>query len=104
MVNGVRPATTKPKTPCGYPRTGASFRKRYDDLEHQRTLLVARLEVLGERGREHPNFERALKLLNNTFRKSSLAQRLGILQAASWTIGVLEKVTLSTQEIRAALR
>jgi hypothetical protein len=32
-------------------------------------------------------------LLNTTFRRSKLAQRLAILQAAAWLIDVLEKLT-----------
>ena len=31
------------------------------------------------------------KLLNDTFRKSRLAQRLAVLQAAAWLIDVLEQ-------------
>ena len=31
-------------------------------------------------------------MLNETFRKSSLAQRFGILQAASWLIDILEQI------------
>lgn len=72
------------------PRTGASFRKRYDDLEDRRTALIGRLDQLGERAKGHPHYKNSLKLLNNTFRKSTLAQRLGILQAATWLIEMLE--------------
>jgi hypothetical protein len=32
-------------------------------------------------------------LLNATFRKASLAQRVAVLQAASWLIDLLENVT-----------
>ncbi len=69
------------------------FRKRYDQLEAHRAALVARLTALGEAGQRHPGYKRALKLLNDTFRKAKLAQRLAILQAASWLIDVLEKLT-----------
>jgi hypothetical protein len=34
-------------------------------------------------------------LLNDTFRKSKLAQRLAILQAAAWLIEILEKLSQS---------
>jgi hypothetical protein len=54
--------------------------------------LVARLTSLGEAGQQHPGYKRALKLLNDTFRKAKLAQRLSVLQAAAWLIGVLEKL------------
>jgi len=69
------------------------FRERYDQLEAHRADLVARLTALGEAGQRHPGYKRALKLLNDTFRKAKLAQRLAILQAASWLIDVLEKLT-----------
>lgn len=72
-----------------------SFRQRYDELEARRTELVARLRTLGEKAEGHPSYKRALKLLNDTFRKSKLAQRLAVLQAAAWLIDLLEKLTMS---------
>lgn len=69
------------------------FRTRYDELEIKREQLVARLRALGELTHEHPGYKRALKLLNDTFRKSKLAQRLAVLEAAAWLIDVLERVT-----------
>jgi hypothetical protein len=33
-----------------------------------------------------------MKLLNDTFRKSKLAQRLAVLQAAAWLIDILERL------------
>ena len=44
----------------------------------------------------HPGRKRALKLLNDTFRKSKLPQRLAVLQAAAWLIDVLEKLNTIT--------
>jgi hypothetical protein len=79
-------------TPAPQPR--GSFRSRYDELEAQRAALVNRLERLGDTGKQHPGYKRALKLLNDTFRKSKLAQRLAVLQAAAWLIDVLERVTM----------
>jgi hypothetical protein len=84
-----RPPTT-PKKPAQRPR--ANFRQRYDKLESQRALLVERLKGLGDAARRHPGYKRALKLLNDLFRNSSLAQRIGILQAASWLIDILEQL------------
>ena len=75
------------------PPSSGNFRKRYDDLEAQRLALVARLELLGGTSQKHPGYKRALTLLNDTFRKSKVAQRLGVLQAATWLIDVLEQVT-----------
>jgi hypothetical protein len=75
------------------PSPRGSFRQRYDELEAQRSALVARLRMLGENGRQHPGYNRALKLLNNTFRASRLAQRLAVLQAAAWLINLLERIT-----------
>lgn len=72
-----------------------TFRQRYDDLESRRAELVARLRTLGDKAESHPSYKRALKLLNDTFRKSKLAQRLAVLQAAAWVIDLLEKLTTS---------
>ena len=60
----------------------------------RREQLVARLRMLGEMAKPHPGYKRALTLLNDTFRKSKLAQRLAVLEAASWLLDVLEQVTI----------
>jgi hypothetical protein len=73
----------------------ASFRRRYEKLEAHRAALIARLTSLGD-ARSHPGYAHALKLLNDTFRKSSLTQRMAVLEAAAWLIGVLEKLTSVT--------
>jgi predicted RNA polymerase sigma factor len=73
----------------GQPR---SFRQRYDELEARRVELISRLQGLGARAQAHPAYKRALKLLNDTFRKSKLAQRLAVLQAAAWLIDILERL------------
>jgi hypothetical protein len=78
------------------PRAGGGFRQRYDDIEARRAALVARLTSLGEAAKRHPAYKRALTLLNATFRRSKLAQRLAILHAAAWLIDVLEKLTSIT--------
>ena len=70
-----------------------SFRQRYDDIEARRAELVARLRALGTKAQSHPGYKRAMKLLNETFRKSKLAQRLAVLQAAAWLIDILERLT-----------
>ena len=54
---------------------------------------MARLRRLGSSAERHPGYKRALKLLNDTFRKSKLTQRLAVLQAAAWLIDVLERIT-----------
>ena len=76
------------------PRAG--YRERYDKIEAHRTALVARLTALGESGQRHPGCKRAFTLLNATFRKAKLAQRLAILEAASWLIDLLEKIASMT--------
>jgi hypothetical protein len=86
----------RPPAPSAKSRPRAGFRERYDELEEYRSALVTRLSSLGEAGQQHPGYKRALKLLNDTFRKSKLAQRLAILQAAAWLIDILEKLTLLT--------
>jgi len=77
-------------------QTRADFRQRYDDIEARRAALIARLTSLGEAARHHPAYKRALTLLNATFRRAKLAQRLAILHAAAWLIDVLEKLTSIT--------
>jgi hypothetical protein len=71
-----------------------NFRHRYDELEAKRIALMARLEMIGGNSQKHPGHRRALTLLNDTFRKSKLAQRLAVLQAASWLIDVLERLSI----------
>jgi hypothetical protein len=74
------------------PRARANFRRRSDELEAHRAALVERLSCLGEAAQRHPGYRRALTLLNETFRKEKVAQRLAVLQAAAWLIEVLEKL------------
>ena len=83
----------KPEAPSAKSPPRPRFRERYDELEAYRLALVTRLTSLSETGHRHPGYKRALKLLNDTFRRSKLAQRLAILQAAAWLIDVLEKLT-----------
>ena len=66
---------------------------RYDELERRRAELVARLNQLGETAQRHPGYKRALKLLNDTYRREKLGQRLAVLQAATWLIAVLEELS-----------
>ena len=82
------------QNPTGKPP--ANFRRRYDELEARRAALVARLTALGETAQRHPGYRRALRLLNETFRKEKLAQRLAVLQAAAWLIDLREKLTAIT--------
>ena len=85
-----RPPTTRIN---GSPPARRTFHQRYDELEAQRAALVVRLRNLGGTAQHHPSYRRTLTLLNDTFRKSKLAQRLAVLQAAAWLIDVLEQVT-----------
>lgn len=85
-----RPPTTRAN---GSPPARETFRRRYDELEARRDVLVARLRSLGGTAQNHPSYKRALKLLNDTYRKSKLAQRLAVLQAAAWLIDLLEQLT-----------
>jgi hypothetical protein len=88
-----RRTPTTPTQASDKPR--GTFRQRYDDLEKRRAELMARLHALGDRAQRHPGHKRALKLLNDTFRKSKLAQRLAVLQAAAWLIDILERLVTS---------
>lgn len=76
------------------PTARANFRQRYDELEVQRAVLISRLRKLSKDAHQHPSYKSALKLLNSTFRRSKLAQRLVVLDAAAWLIDVLEWITL----------
>ena len=75
------------------PQPRGNFRHRYDELEAKRAALVARLALVSGGSQKHPGYKRALTLLNDTFRKAKLAQRLAVLQAASWLIDILEQLT-----------
>jgi len=76
------------------PASRDNFRQRYDDIEKRRDMLVARLNRLSAVAEAHPGHKRALKLLNETFRKAKLAQRLPVLNAAAFLIEVLERVAI----------
>jgi hypothetical protein len=67
-----------------------NFGKRYDALERRRTALIARLDNLGAFARAHPSSRKALILLNQKFRKADIVQRVALLQAADWLIGLIE--------------
>ena len=71
----------------------ASFKQRYDEAEQHRAAILQRLAGLNDAARAHPAYRRALMLVNQTFRKASVAQRLATLQAAEWLINVLENLT-----------
>lgn len=73
-------------------RPRRSFRERYDQLETRRAELAARLHSLGDGARQQPAYKRALKLLNEIYRKEKLARRLAVLQAAAWLIDILENL------------
>jgi predicted RNA polymerase sigma factor len=79
--------TTRPATT---PRR--SFRQQYDELEARRAELCERLRTLGHKAEGHPAYKGALKLLNTSYRKEKLAQRLAVLQSAAWLIDILEKL------------
>ena len=70
-----------------------SFKARYQEAERRRAAILQRLSGLNKAARAHPAYQRALTLLNQTFRKASVAQRLATLQAAEWLIDVLENLT-----------
>lgn len=77
-------ATSTPATP--------DFRQRYDAVEARRENLMARLRALGGDAQSHPGYKRALTLLNDTFRKSKLAQRAAVLESAAWLIDILQRL------------
>jgi hypothetical protein len=80
--------------PPARPSLSAKHRQRYEALEQQRVELITRLQALGDAAYKHPGYKRALKLLNDTFRKASLVQRAAVLDAATWLVDVLERLTM----------
>jgi hypothetical protein len=76
------------QTPDG-PRQ--SFSSRFDSLEHGRERLLERLALMGAHGESHPAYKRALALLNQTFRRASVAQRAAVLHSATWVIELIER-------------
>ena len=68
------------------------FHKRFDELERRRKLLLTQLSTLGESATKYPAYRNALTLLNAKFRRASLVQRAGILEAAAWLIDLLERL------------
>lgn len=73
------------------------FRQRYDAVEARREELILRLGALSRPAANHPGYKRARTLLNDTFRKAKLAQRVAVLESAAWLIAVLERVPLGLQ-------
>jgi hypothetical protein len=69
------------------------FRQRHHEIEKRRAELIARLLALKEQTHSHLGYRRALRLLNNTFSKASLAQRPSVLKAATWLINIVERQT-----------
>ena len=90
MVRKMRglPAYGSPK-----PQQKLTFKQRYEEAERRRTVIMQRLAGLNETARAHPAYRHVSTLLNQTFRKASVAQRLATLQAAEWLIDVLENLT-----------
>ena len=72
----------------GGTKTGATFKQRYEEAECRRAVIMQRLAGLNEKARAHPGYRRAATLLNQTFHKASVAQRLATLHAAEWLISV----------------
>jgi hypothetical protein len=70
-----------------------SFRQRFENLEAGREALLARLSAMGDDAKQHPGYRRALTLLNASFRRATVAQRVAVLQSAQWLIEVLERMT-----------
>jgi hypothetical protein len=89
--------TGRPPPPGGAKaQQKTTFKQRYDEAERRRAAIMQRLAGLNETARAHPAYRRAATLLNQTFCKASVAQRLATLQAAEWLIDVLENLTMLT--------
>jgi len=59
-------------------KAASSFRDRYEAAERRRLQMLDRLKGLPEPARSHPGYRRALTLLNESFRKARIAQRVAI--------------------------
>jgi hypothetical protein len=68
--------------------------KSAEHLEAERESLLRRLAHLDTRAKSRPGYRTALTLLNSKFRKSTLAARATVLQAASFMVEILEKLPL----------
>ena len=66
-------------------------RKRYDNVEAQRTALIERLSRLDGQEKANPGYKSAKMLLHGKFRVARIDQRIEILKAADWLIKLLEK-------------
>ena len=97
-ANGQNDMVQKARRLPGYggtkTRHAATFKQRYEEAERRRAAVMQRLAGLNEKARAHPGYRRASTLLNQTFRKASVAQRLATLQAAEWLIEVLENLSM----------
>ena len=62
----------------------------HDRLEARREALLLRLDNLDHAAKNSRGYRSTVTLLNQKYRKASLAARLGILQAATFMIEVLE--------------
>lgn len=67
---------------------------RAAELVAQREALLQRLRGLDPSAKARPGYRSALILLNSKFRAAAPAARLGILQAASFMVNVLERLPL----------
>jgi hypothetical protein len=63
-------------------------------LTARREALLHRLRELDAAAKAKPGYRSALILLNRKFRAASPAARLGILEAASFMVNVLERLPL----------
>jgi uncharacterized coiled-coil DUF342 family protein len=88
------PRPRSPSTASASSTRRNDFRQRYKTTEARRDELIARLHSLGAKAQSHPGYKRALILLNDTFRKAKLAQRLAVLESAAWLIDILQRLTI----------
>jgi len=61
-------------------------------LEARRDLLLERLFALHAAAKQTPGYRTAANLLNPIFRRSSLAARVAVLEAAKFMIEILERI------------
>lgn len=67
-----------------------SRRATYERLEARRMSLLATLSSMDDRVRSYPAYKTALTLLNRRFRAATLPGRVEVLEAAEFTLRILQ--------------
>lgn len=69
-----------------------SRRAAHEHLERRRENMLATLSAMDNRVRELPAYRTALTLLNKRFRAATLPGRAEVLEAAEFTVRILQDI------------